>query len=273
MAVSCPACPLRNVQGVKVKTAEKNDHSRIATADTEELYELLAEAFYTSRGVRISVPSSNWLSSQRRAAEATQQPDAPAGESAELAGAVPVPRDQTARPNPVDWREPREVQQIYLGTRYLRLVEARTMRPVLDVVPLLCSSCERTLTYTDQLLCTKRRWGFGRSVPESACYVNSLVTSNVVVKPSYPEHLAQGLMEMADVYCCCGVQVGYKFVADKTATGRNQNQVGRFGLVCSRFNLATYQLSHSKLHIAGLEEPTSPSTRSSEIRNQSHPAR
>ena len=44
------------------------------------------------------------------------------------------------------------------------------------------------------------------------------------------------------------LQVGYKFVADKTATGRNQNQVGRFGLVCSRFNLATYQLSHSKLH-------------------------
>ena len=40
-------------------------------------------------------------------------------------------------------------------------------------------------------------------------------------------------------------QVGYKFVADKTPARRNQNQVGRFGLVRSRFSIADYQLSHT----------------------------
>lgn len=32
---------------------------------------------------------------------------------------------------------------------------------------------------------------------------------------------------MADVYCRCGKQVGYKFVRDKTPDGRNHNQVQR----------------------------------------------
>ena len=42
-------------------------------------------------------------------------------------------------------------------------------------------------------------------------------------------------MEMADVFCKCGAPCGYKFVGDKTADGRNHNQVGRFGLVASCF--------------------------------------
>ena len=46
---------------------------------------------------------------------------------------------------------------------------------------------------------------------------------------------------------CC--QVGYKFCADKTSIGRNQNQVGRYGLVCSRFSVAAYQLSHPNLQV------------------------
>ena len=100
----------------------------------------------------------------------------------------------------------------------------------------------------DQLLCTKRRWGLGGGLPEAACFVNGVVSGSVEVRPSYEEYLAQGLMEMADVYCKCGTQVGYKFCADKTPTGRNQNQVGRYGLVCSRFTVAAYQLSHSRLH-------------------------
>lgn len=115
-------------------------------------------------------------------------------------------------------------------------------------MPLVCTSCNLTLTYTDQLLCTLRRWGLGGGLPEPACYVNSVALCNVDVRQPYEEYLAQGLMEMADVYCKCGMQVGYKFCADKTPTGRNQNQVGRFGLVCSRFTLAAYQLSHSNLH-------------------------
>ena len=50
-------------------------------------------------------------------------------------------------------------------------------------------------------------------------------------------------MEMADVHCKCGKQVGYKFCGDKTTTKRNLNQVGRYGLVSSCFSRAPYQLT------------------------------
>jgi len=148
----------------------------------------------------------------------------------------------------LSWRSERRVDQIYLGSRYLRLLDAHHYRPLHEVVPLLCAACDRTISYADQLLCTKRRWGLGGELPEAACFVNGIVSSSIEVRPSYEEHLAQGLMEMADVYCKCGTQVGYKFCADKTPTGRNQNQVGRYGLVCSRFTVAAYELSHSRLH-------------------------
>ena len=68
--------------------------------------------------------------------------------------------------------------------------------------------CDRTLSYTDQLLCTKRRWGFGAGPPENACFTNSLVRHQYEARGEYEEHLAQGLMDMADVYCKCGKQAG-----------------------------------------------------------------
>ena len=147
------------------------------------------------------------------------------------------------------------------------------MAPIQPVVPLLCVGCGATLSYTDQIMCTKRRWGFGDGAPENACFMNSLVKGAFVVGdsyeehavqtyectaavPTYPtpltasfparryeEHLAQGLMEMADVHCKCGKQVGYKFCGDKTTTKRNLNQVGRYGLVSSCFSRAPYQLT------------------------------
>ena len=147
------------------------------------------------------------------------------------------------------------------------------MAPIQPVVPLLCVGCGSTLSYTDQIMCTKRRWGFGDGAPENACFMNSLVKGAFVVgdscgarnsnlrvtaPPTYPtpltascflsrrryeEHLAQGLMEMADVHCKCGKQVGYKFCGDKTTTKRNLNQVGRYGLVSSCFSRAPYQLT------------------------------
>ena len=138
---------------------------------------------------------------------------------------------------------PRAPCQIFLGIRYLRLVDARSMRPVLPLVPLLCRGCDRALSYTDQLLCTKRRWGFGAGAPENACFMNALVDGNFEVRGEYEEHLAQGLMDMADVYCKCGKQVGYKFCRDKTPNGRNLNQVGRYGLVTSCFQRGSFQLA------------------------------
>ena len=137
------------------------------------------------------------------------------------------------------------VEQTFLGVRYLRVVNAHTQRPAHAVVPLLCKGCGTILSYTDQLLCTKRRWGFGNAPPERACYVNSLQLGAFEVKGApYEEHLAQGLMDMADVFCRCGKQVGYKFCADKTPIGRNLNQIGRFGLVRSCFQKAPYQMPH-----------------------------
>ena len=64
----------------------------------------------------------------------------------------------------------------------------------------------------------------------------------------YEEMLAQGLMDMSDIFCKCGKQVGYMFRADKTPNRRNLNQVGRMGLVCSTFAVAPYQLSHAKVY-------------------------
>ena len=66
------------------------------------------------------------------------------------------------------------------------------------------------------------------------------------MRDAYEETLAQGRMEMADVYCHCGAQVGYKFCADRTPSKRNLNQVGRYGLVCSTFMIAPYQLTQHK---------------------------
>ena len=139
------------------------------------------------------------------------------------------------------------VDQILLGTRYLRVLDTHTNRLVTPLVPLRCRQCARTLSYTDQLLCTRRRWGFGRTTPQPACFVNSVVSSSVEVRSPYEEQLAQGMMLMADVFCRCGCQVGYKFCGDRTPSQRNLNQVGRFGLVCSTFAVAPYQIVYPRV--------------------------
>ena len=137
--------------------------------------------------------------------------------------------------------------QILLGTRYLRVLDTHTNRLVAPLVPLRCRQCARTLSYTDQLLCTRRRWGFGRTTPQPACFVNSVVSSSVEVRSPYEAHLAQGMMLMGDVFCRCGCQVGYKFCGDRTPTQRNLNQVGRFGLVCSTFAVAPFQIVYPRV--------------------------
>ena len=65
------------------------------------------------------------------------------------------------------------------------------MAPIQPVVPLLCVGCGSTLSYTDQIMCTKRRWGFGDGAPENACFMNSLVQGAFVVGDSYEEHAVQ----------------------------------------------------------------------------------
>eukprot|EP00325_Prymnesiales_sp_UTEX-LB-985_P026274 CAMPEP_0174733160 /NCGR_PEP_ID=MMETSP1094-20130205/60780_1 /TAXON_ID=156173 /ORGANISM="Chrysochromulina brevifilum, Strain UTEX LB 985" /LENGTH=383 /DNA_ID=CAMNT_0015935783 /DNA_START=121 /DNA_END=1272 /DNA_ORIENTATION=+ len=177
------------------------------------------------RGVRVSNPAEVWLSSALAArlleAEEDGIEDDDSDEEAEV-----------------------RVEQIFLGVRYLRVLDAQRNQPADERIALLCRECSREISHTDQLLCANRRWGFGNSLPEAACFMNSVVGTSVQVRGQYEEHLAQGRMDMADVFCKCGAQVGYKFCADRTPTKRNLNQVGRFGLVCSTFRAASLSESH-----------------------------
>uniref|UniRef100_A0A7S2X7F9 Yippee domain-containing protein n=1 Tax=Lotharella oceanica TaxID=641309 RepID=A0A7S2X7F9_9EUKA len=130
-----------------------------------------------------------------------------------------------------------ETRQILIGHRYIR-----ALRPDGTDVPkritLVCKGCTTVLSYTDQILCTRRRWGFGDGPNEPACYMNSLTKGSYEVKNVRERMLAQGSFEMGDVFCsCCGIQVGYKFQKDRSPTFINENQQGRFGLVISRLKL------------------------------------
>ena len=95
-------------------------------------------------------------------------------EAAALSAGVAAAAEEAAALAPI------AVNQIFLGTRYLRLLDAHSNRPLSELVPLLCRACSAELSYTDQLLCTSRRWGFG-GPPEPACFMNSLVSANVKV--------------------------------------------------------------------------------------------
>lgn len=68
--------------------------------------------------------------------------------------------------------------------------------------------------------------------------MNALCDGSYLARNCHEHRLAQGLFDMADIHCqACGSQVGYAFLKDKSEEKRNVNQVGRFGLVCSRVRL------------------------------------
>jgi len=125
------------------------------------------------------------------------------------------------------------ISTFFLGRNYVLVKQARDLRDAIERVPIKCIHCDRTITYTDQLLCAERRWSFNPEEPPSpACYCNSLVVENVTqVGRIYMERLAQGPFEMADLECKCGKRIGYKFVRDCSDTLRNIHQQGRCGIV------------------------------------------
>eukprot|EP01060_Flectonema_neradi_P016442 TRINITY_DN23033_c0_g1_i1.p1 TRINITY_DN23033_c0_g1~~TRINITY_DN23033_c0_g1_i1.p1 ORF type:complete len:338 (+),score=34.11 TRINITY_DN23033_c0_g1_i1:82-1095(+) len=120
---------------------------------------------------------------------------------------------------------------VHLGIRYIRYTNPTTSQPITDRTAIRCASCLITLSYSDQILCTKRRWAMG----QHACYMNSLVYENVSLSSPREERLAQGKFIMADISCACGKAVGYKFCQDLSRNSRNVYQVGRFGLISSLF--------------------------------------
>ena len=120
---------------------------------------------------------------------------------------------------------------IHLGMRYVRFINPATEEPIYERTIIRCASCQIPLSYTDQVLCTKRRWAMG----QHACYMNSLIYDNVSLSSPREERLAQGKFIMADISCVCGKVIGYKFCQDLSRNSRNVYQVGRFGLLSSLF--------------------------------------
>eukprot|EP00755_Sulcionema_specki_P038656 Sspe_Gene.23809::Locus_9313_Transcript_1_1_Confidence_1.000_Length_1696::g.23809::m.23809 len=150
----------------------------------------------------------------------------------ELTAQTPVPPDDDT---PIKMTAVYPVGLTIVGLRYVRVTDCKTDKNVWKRTPLLCSDerCGRVLSYVDQLLCTRRVWSFGAEPPQSASYVNGVVRENIDVLSAREERLMQGRFIMADLYCKCGKQVGYKFCKDLSRDLKNINQVGRYGLVIS----------------------------------------
>jgi hypothetical protein len=198
-SVTCPSCKL--YLGVKVISASKGS----VGGNGRSVEDVVARLFGFHAECSISIPNSLWLS-------------------------VKGISDQKAS-SPVSQQS---VGQVYIASRYLRIVDAHTGH-CLPQAPqhLVCTGCKTTLSYSDQIMCYQRRWGFGEGVPEPACYMNSIDNDQVTVGEPYQEHLGQGPFMMSDVWCNCGKQVGYKFIEDRSASKRNRHFPGRFGLVNS----------------------------------------
>eukprot|EP00928_Gymnodinium_smaydae_P063582 TRINITY_DN4711_c0_g3_i1.p1 TRINITY_DN4711_c0_g3~~TRINITY_DN4711_c0_g3_i1.p1 ORF type:complete len:672 (+),score=139.77 TRINITY_DN4711_c0_g3_i1:111-2126(+) len=136
------------------------------------------------------------------------------------------------------------VGQFYFGARYLRLLEASGAgtppAAAVPATPLICAGpgCSNVISYADMILDCNRRWSISGGPSERALYVNTVCDDSFTIRNVKEHRLAQGLFDMADVHCSsCGRQVGYHFVEDKSEGKRNVNQVGRFGLVCSRIRM------------------------------------
>ena len=124
-----------------------------------------------------------------------------------------------------------EVEQMYFGMRYLRTEQPMTGNSKTAEIPLCCKGCDSLLSYTDQVLCTERRWGFrGVTAPVPSMYMNSLLPGSTKETPVTRMGLGQGVFDMCDVTCgTCERPVGYRFKG--ADDGCNENHVGRAGLV------------------------------------------
>lgn len=196
--INCPGC--RVYLGVKVVKAHQGATDVLASRNLEDT---MAHIFGMQSECSISEPRAQWLA---------------------LMG-------YNKQVSEVAWSK--SVNQYYVATRYLRLRDAHTGKFEPEPLQLVCVDCDTTLSYSDQIVCYQRRWGFGENMPEPACYMNSVITEKVTVGHPYPEQLGQGPFTMADVWCKCGAQVGYKFMRDETASQRNKHHIGRYGLVNS----------------------------------------
>ena len=123
--VRCSGCSA--FLGVKVKSLERLPDDRTAL-NPRNMHDLLAELFSDSRGVRTSPPVATWLqdvAQQQPLATATAV-DAPARSSRASRSRSPTPDALAAALIAPGSRV--EIEQVFLGTRYLRLLDAHTQR-------------------------------------------------------------------------------------------------------------------------------------------------
>ena len=152
-----------------------------------------------------------------------------------------------------------EVNQIHIGLRYVRILDAqRGGIPKCPPGEIRCCAvvqdkadaeiaggdepaassrlCGNVLSYSDQILCTDRCWGFRSQAPEPSFYINSLRPGSYKQSNLAQMRLGQGIFGMMDVVCQdCNSMVGYKFVS--SANSANRNHIGRAGLVLSCISL------------------------------------
>lgn len=140
-----------------------------------------------------------------------------------------------------------EVNQLYLGLRYLRMEDPRTSSSKFERLPLCCRSCGNVLSHSDQVLCTERRWGFrGVLSPEPSMYINSLVLGSTKATLVSRMALGQGHFDMCDLTCStCNAAVGYRFCS--AIDDHNVNHVGRAGLVLSCVHLSVDDIQAAAL--------------------------
>lgn len=117
--------------------------------------------------------------------------------------------------------------------------------------PLRCSGarggavCGQVLSDMNDVLSWHHSWSPPGGPVEDAWYVNSMVEGSAHVGPPRRRRLAQGPMEVADVFCsvCDGV-VGWRFARDLDPAQTNRNQLGRFGICRS-------SILESRRHVTG----------------------
>lgn len=106
--------------------------------------------------------------------------------------------------------------------------------------------CNTVLFQARDILSKEHCWDVGTG-RQGAFYVNALQPGSYRAGEPYLMGLAQGKMQVADVYCSgCSAQIGWKFCQDLTHSKLNSNQVGRFGVVQAAFTPTAMATVHPR---------------------------
>lgn len=105
-----------------------------------------------------------------------------------------------------------------------------------DIVPWSHVLSSSRLTDMDPYLEWDHSWAGIATASQPAFFIKRIQVNAVTVSNFRPEHLRQGLMEVADAHCAnCHAHIGWKIVAEVTDPSHgllvNYDQIGRFGII------------------------------------------